>query len=296
MTSPRSGFAASPQGAPPAARQSRFRGGCLDCIGIVRCGARRAWKTDVNRLCILLIGWTIAGTVSAHDTWFAPQPGGVLALGTGNRFPVTELAVDDKFFAKRGCLAADGTPAPLDKLRFTDKTTLLRPKAAAQTCFVQLEPFEIELPPDKIDVYFKEIRPSAAVLAAWSELKARGLPFKERYTKSARIDLGREVSPHTTGTAMDALRVSPAGGLTVGSTAVFQLLQNGKPLPDFAVELVNERSPLGLWHRTDADGRISARLPLPGRWLLRGTELRLSPNDATAWESQFITYAFDVQR
>jgi Domain of unknown function (DUF4198) len=253
----------------------------------------------MNRLLSALIGLACASTVSAHDTWFAPQPGGVLALGTGNRFPVTELAVDDKFFVKRGCIAADGTATALDKLRFTDKTTLLRAKGtapAAQTCFVQLEPFEIELPPDKIEIYFKEIRPGAAALAAWADLKARGLPFKERYTKSARIDLGSEASAHTTGAAMDALRVSPGGALTVGSTAVFQVLQNGKPLPDFPVELVNERSPLGLWHRTDADGRISARLPLPGRWLLRGTELRLSAGDATTWESQFITYAFDVQR
>ena len=32
----------------------------------------------------------------AHDTWFEPRTGGTLALGTGNRFPVAELAVDDK--------------------------------------------------------------------------------------------------------------------------------------------------------------------------------------------------------
>jgi Domain of unknown function (DUF4198) len=252
----------------------------------------------MNRLLSALLSLACAGSVSAHDTWFAPQPGGVLALGTGNRFPVTELAVDDKFFAKRGCLAADGTPAALDKIRFTDKTTLLRSKAGtgALSCFVQLEPFEIELPPDKIDIYFKEIRPSPAALAAWADLKARGLPFKERYTKSARIDLGPEASTQTTGAAMDALRVSPSGALTVGSVAVFQLLQNGKPLPDFPVELVNERSPLGLWHRTDAEGRVSARLPLPGRWLLRGTELKLAASDATQWESQFITHAFEVGR
>ena len=252
----------------------------------------------MNKLLFGAAAMALVCTAAAHDTWFAPQPNGVLALGTGNRFPVTELAVDDKFFAKRGCLAADGTPAALDKLRFTDKTTLLRPKTAAGalTCFVQLEPFEIELPPDKIGIYFKEIRPSDAALAAWADLKARGLPFKEHYTKSARIDLGADASTQPTGTAMDALRLSPSGALTVGSVAVFQLLQGGKPLPDFPVELINERSPIGLWHRTDAQGRISAKLPLPGRWLLRGTDLRLSASDATRWESEFITYAFEVAR
>ena len=77
---------------------------------------------------------------------------------------------------------------------------------------------------------------------------------------------------------------------------MFQVLREGKPLPDFPVELINERSPLGLWHRTDAEGRIRAKLPLPGRWLLRGTELQLSAADATRWESQFITYAVEVAR
>jgi Domain of unknown function (DUF4198) len=250
----------------------------------------------MNRFHCVLAALTLVGSASAHDTWFAPQADGTLALGTGNRFPVTELAVDDKYFAKRGCLAADGTPLPLEKLRFTEKTTLLRAQAGAATCFVQLEPFDIDLPPDKIEIYFKEIRPSDAVLATWADLKARGLPFRERYTKSARIDAGADASSQPTGTAMDALRVSPRGALTVGTEAVFQVLQGGKPLPDFPVELINERSPVGLWHRTDSDGRIRAKLPLPGRWILRGVELKLSPSDATRWESQFITYAFEVQR
>lgn len=254
----------------------------------------------MKRFHCLLAALTLAGSASAHDTWFAPQADGTLALGTGNRFPVTELAVDDKYFAKRGCLAADGTPLPLEKLRFTEKTTLLRAKAGAASCFVQLEPFEFDLPPDKIELYFKEIRPSAAVLAAWADLKARGLPFHERYTKSARIELGDAARPQPIGTAMDVLRQAPAGALRVGDDATFQVLRDGQPLPDFAVELVNERSPnlagAGLWHRTDAQGRITAKLPLPGRWLLRGTDLRLSASDATKWESQFITYAFDVAR
>ena len=146
------------------------------------------------------------------------------------------------------------------------------------SCWLQLAPFEFELPPDKIEVYFKEIRPNAVVLAAWAELKARGLPFLEKYTKSARIDLGPQTVPTAAvGTAMDVLR-------------------EGRPLADLPVELVNERSPIGLWHRTDAQGRVRARLPLPGRWLLRGTDLRLSASDPTRWESQFITYAFEVAR
>jgi hypothetical protein len=77
---------------------------------------------------------------------------------------------------------------------------------------------------------------------------------------------------------------------------VFQVLRDGKPMPNLPVELINERSPIGLWNRTDAEGRITAKLPLPGRWVLRGVDLRLSRADATQWESWFITYAFEVAR
>jgi hypothetical protein len=254
----------------------------------------------MKKLHCWLVGLALAGSASAHDTWFEPLPGGGLALSTGNRFPVSDLAVDDKYFVKSGCVTTDGKARALDKLRFTDKATLLRAKdrvgTEPLTCFMQLQPFDIDLPPDKIEIYFKEIRPSDAVLATWVDLKARGLPFREHYTKSARIDAGADASSQPTGTTMDALRVSPRGALTVGTEAVFQVLLGGKPLPDFPVELINERSPVGLWHRTDSDGRIRAKLPLPGRWILRGVELKLAASDATRWESQFITYAFEVQR
>jgi len=250
-----------------------------------------------------LLPWVFclgAASAGAHDTWFEPLPSAgrgevAFALGTGNRFPVFELGVDTKYFAKSGCRSGTRSGS-LVFLKYAEKhTQLLSALAdASLTCWVQLDPFTFELPADKIEIYFKEIRPSAAVLAAWADLKARGLPFIETYTKSARIDVGATAAPAPTGTAMDVLREGPPGPLSVGSEAAFQVLRDGRPLADFPVELINERSPIGLWHRTDADGRLRAKLPLPGRWLLRGTDLRLSPSDATKWESQFITYAFSV--
>ncbi|HET9976377.1 MAG TPA: DUF4198 domain-containing protein [Burkholderiaceae bacterium] len=248
----------------------------------------------------LVLPLALAAAAShAHDTWFEPLPSPrkgetAFALGTGNRFPVFELGVDTRYFAKSGCRAGTRSDR-LGFVTYADKQTQLRTPLAgpALTCWLQLDPFEFELPADKIEVYFKEIRPNAAVLATWADLKARGLPFIERYTKSARYD-GASAAPAPTGTAMDVLREAPAGALAVGTEATFQVLREGRPLADFNVELVNERSPIGLWHRTDAQGRIRARLPLPGRWLLRGTDLRLSTRDATKWESQFVTYAFSV--
>jgi hypothetical protein len=234
----------------------------------------------------------------AHDTWFAQQAGGLLALGTGSRFPVAEVAVDDRYFANSGCRDARGDAGAIEKVRFTDTTTVLRVRgatAAPQACYVQLAPFEIDLPDDRVEVYFREIRPPAAVVAAWAELRRRGLPFHERYVKSARIDLAPEATGLAVGTAMDALRIEPAGPLAAGAAAMFEVRKDGAPLPGFPVELVNERSPVGLWTRTDGEGRIRVRLPLPGRWLLRGTDLHVVAAEPVRFESWFLAYAFEVR-
>ena len=243
-----------------------------------------------------------AGAAHAHDTWFAAQPDGSLTLASGNRFPLAETAVDVRFFVRSGCRGADATGPlrALDHERYSDKTTVLRIARSSATasppvaCFVQLAPFELDLPLDKVDVYFKEIRPNDAVRSAWAGLNTRGLPFLERYTKSARIDLGLAALSQPVGISMDAWRLEPTGALAAGGSALFQLMREGRPLADFPVELVNERSPVGLWFRTDAQGRLRATLPLPGRWLMRGTDLRVSASDATRFESQFLAYSFDV--
>lgn len=233
-----------------------------------------------------------AAPAAAHDTWFerAADNGVPLALGTGNRFPVAETPVDARYLVARHCIGADGTRVALD----AQDTTRLRPGAGAATCVVQLQPFDIELPPEKVAIYFAETRPAPAIKQAWADQRGRGAPFRERYTKFARIELDPRGAATPSGAAMDVVRTDPAGPLTTGTDAVFQVLRDGQPFEGFPVELVNERSPIGLWLRTDADGRVKARLPLAGRWLLRGTDIRRASTEGTAFESRFVTYAFDV--
>ena len=252
----------------------------------------------VLALTAALLGARAAG---AHDTWFEPQPASSrgevqLALGTGNRFPTFELAVDVQYFSAGGCRTGDGPVQRFSAHRFTDTRTELRvaaPEPARLTCWVQIVPFEIELAPAKTEVYFAEIRPRAEVLAAWKALQARGLPFRERYVKSARYD-APEAAAAPVGTAMDLVRTAPSGPLRAGMEASFRLLREGRPLPDQPIELVSARSAGGLWLRTNGQGELRVRLPQAGRWLLRGTDLRVAADDATRFASQFITYAFDV--
>jgi len=81
--------------------------------------------------------------------------------------------------------------------------------------------------------------------------------------------------------------------LRAGAVARFRVLSAGEPVPRLAVELVSERSALGVWGRSDQDGRVQWRLPFGGAWLLRATLLESDGGDR--WRSRFSTLAFEAQ-
>jgi hypothetical protein len=243
---------------------------------------------------------TLAGAPArAHDTWFQPLPGPgapQLALGTGNQFPVQEVPVGASSLVESGCRGSDGRAAPLRVLR--ESTTALRLQAPGGgdglSCWGQQASFEVELPADKVALYLREINPPAWVRDEWARLQAAGLPWKERYAKHARIDLRGASGPaQPVPMAMDVVLDERA--LRVGQTLSFQVLRDGRPLPDQAVELRGDMSPLGFWLRTDVEGRARIALPLPGRWVLRGTDLRRSEGVPDQFESRFFNLAFEVQ-
>lgn len=237
----------------------------------------------------------LACPAQAHDSWFERLPGAsaqpLLLLGTGNQFPALETGIGAEYLVQQGCAGAAGVGG-LTAVRNAKTALLLRAAAGAQTCWVQLTPFDIELPADKVALYLDEVNASASQRATWAAMQARGLRWHERYTKHARIEL----TPNTAGSGLPA--PSPMGMDAQlqrrDGQLIFTVLREGKPLPGFAVELRSDTKPLlGTWHRTDDLGQL--RVPeLPaGRWLLRGIDLRLSSTQADRWESWFLTLAFD---
>lgn len=243
------------------------------------------------------------GAATAHDTWFEALPvatgaATLLALGTGNQYPAQETGIDARYLSARDCRragppAAGATPLALKALRNTPTSLLLQAPRGAATCWAQLQPFDVEVASDKVPVYLKEIQATDDVRATWAAMQARGLPWREHYTKHARIELGPPSAlPAPLG--LD-LRIENAGSSArVGTNLSVQALRDGLPLAGLAVELRSESSPLGIWRRTDAQGRIAVTAPLPGRWLLRGVDLRVSASDPDRWDSRFVTLAFDV--
>jgi hypothetical protein len=244
-----------------------------------------------------LLALAAAGRAAAHDTWFQPVPGPgslQLALGTGSQFPLQEVPVAAASLVDSGCRAGNDRVAPLRVLGETPTALRLRlPGAHALTCWGRQAGFEVELPADKVALYLREIHPLPWVHTEWARLQAAGLPWKERYTKHARIELPGAGGPaRPVPLAMDVVLDERAA--RVGQTLGFQVLRDGMPLPDQAVELRGDMSPLGIWRRTDAEGRAHVDVPLPGRWVLRGTDLRRSERVPDGFESRFFNLAFEV--
>jgi hypothetical protein len=244
-------------------------------------------------------------TAHAHDTWFAPLPadahGGIaLALGTGNQFPVQESGIDIRHLQYSGCRHEAGG-APIALQRSADAPTALKLRVRAErglplSCWAQTGSFDVDLADDKIALYFKEIQAPPAVRDAWAQMRARGVKWKERYTKHARIELNPSANAAApVNMAMDVLLELPQRTPRRGDTLQFRVLRNGQALADFPVELRGDRTALGLWRKTDAEGRVRFPAPLAGRWVVRGTDLRLSEREPDTWESRFVTLAFEIQ-
>ena len=238
---------------------------------------------------------------AAHDTWFEALPGppgqALLALGTGNQYPVHDSGIDAQYLARQGCRSADpqAPTVALQAIRNLRTVLLLRAPPGAGMCWAQLTPFEVQIAPETVAVYFDDIRAPPAVRAAWAEMTQRGVVWRERYTKHARIELGA-TAPSAAASPMDMDVLIEAGAepLHAGGPLVAQVLRDGVPLAGLSVELHSEKGAQSVWRQTDAEGRVQMTLPQPGRWVLRATDLRLSSTEPDRWESRFVTLAFTV--
>jgi hypothetical protein len=258
-----------------------------------------------------LVLW--AGPAAAHDTWFewrGTHSAGItiMALGTGNEYPVYQYPIRAEHLQRRGCRSAgramDLTPVGAGSTSLIFKVQLGEQVPAS--CWAQLLPAEIELKADVVPIYLEEARPPPSVRETWAAIQARGLPWRERYTKHARIVFSADAAsgtaaPQTAGPqdlGMDMVLLGNGGVLHEGDRADVQVLRDGLPLAGLAVELRPHAEPaLGnprLWMQTDAEGRVRLQLPLAGKWLLRGIDIRPSVVVPDTWDSRFATLVFDV--
>jgi len=248
---------------------------------------------------LLTLACMWAPPAGAHDSWFepaAPAAGRTpstatagLLLGTGERYPQQQIAIAPEYLQRQGCRPGDtpGGEQAMQPAGYAGTRALhLRLPPKSHSCWAQLVPLDVEVEPALVEVYLREIRAPAAIWAAWRAQRQQGLPWRERYVKHARIDL----SARPQGTApvplgMDLVQ-QPGGQM--------QVLRDGQPLAEQAVELLGDRMPMGIWRHSRADGTLDlAGLP-PGRWLARAVDLRPQPAAAGHWDSRFVTLAFVI--
>ena len=252
----------------------------------------------------------LCGPAFAHDTWLERTPAATperpaFVLGTGNQYPVFDSLNRLEHLQKSACRAGGVESGPLKVVEPGAESLVIGPDrqlppAPRISCWAQLQPFEVELADEIVEFYFKESLPPASVREAWAALKARGVGWSERYVKHARVewfpDAATEATepPSPSGMGLDAVMLKPLRAPRVGDEAEFLILKDGQPMKGQPIEFRVHHSRLGLWRRTDEQGRVRLTLPSAGRWLLRGIELTPPSADGQRWQGLFITLAFDA--
>jgi hypothetical protein len=257
------------------------------------------------------LAFVLMAGAHAHDTWFDPAPPAAddgrihVRLGTGEQFPGMETGMRFDALRAGGCRvgAAGASPIPWQRERETPQALHLRsarslPSEVPISCHGEFGPFDLDMDLSKVELYFKEIQAGPAIRARWAGIKAGGKPWIERYAKFARIEWRLPAAGFTlpSGLGLDAVMQVEDSPLRAGGKVRFQVLRDGQPLAGLPVELRSDASPIGFWRRTDAEGRVETVLPLAGRWLLRGTDLRPAVGRADAWDSRFLALTFEVGR
>ena len=266
-------------------------------------------RRAARRVATLAMLGVAATAATAHDSWFQIQSGPTaddaaawtLALGTGDRFPLMEFPLATEYLPRHGCRSPQGPTQALREAGLSANSQQLRTPAGAggpMSCWAQSSSFDVTLSAALVPVYLKEIQAGPELRATWAAMQARGVSWRERYSKHARIELpgpdGTLAPPQPAGLPLEAVMDSGSRSPQRGQSLAFTLLRDGRPLAGLPLEWVHERSRIGLWRRTDAPGRVDNALPWSGRWLLRGTDLRLSQTQPDTWESRFVTLAFEV--
>lgn len=260
---------------------------------------------------LLVLATAMLATVPswAHDTWLMPErfaatPGATLkfdlisAAGfTGPESAIKPDRVERALYRLGSELTDLGVAGPTEKtLVFT--ATFARPGVAVVA--VDLKPKLLELSPDKIEIYFREIYAGEAVRATWKAI-SEPRRWRERYSKHTKtfVRIGEPGAEENgwaqpMGAALEIIPERNPSILRVGDVLSVRVLKDGVPVAGFALGFVAAGEIREHVIFTDSEGRAQATLDAPGAWLIHGTDLRHVVSDELEWESDFVTMTIDV--
>lgn len=251
----------------------------------------------------------LATVARAHDTWLIPGTFEVAAkqsitldLTSGMAFPALETGPKRERVESAKCRLAgqtfDVTDISAGPKSLAFKTELPAPGIA--TFWVKLPPKSIELKPEQVQEYLEEIDAPSEVRKQWAETK-EPKRWRELYSKHTKtfVRVGQPPSADRSwaepvGVALEIVPGKDPTALREGEEFPVQVLKDGAPFAEFALNAVAEDETKGETRKTDPAGRVVFRLNKAGRWLLRGTEVRQSKRSETDWESDFATLTLEV--
>jgi len=269
-------------------------------------GELRSLGGGMRRFLFIL---AFAVSVRAHDTWLQPErfaatPGAMLEFGltSADGFNGPDTAIKpERVAAVRGRLAGDTlamtVPVAGEKaLRFS--ATLPRPGVAV--IGVELKPRVLELEPDKIELYFREIHADESLRAVWTA-GPEPRRWRESYVKNAKtfVRVGEPAADDRAwaqpmGLRLEIVPERDTTTLGAGDNLPVRVLRGGGPLAGFTIAFVSAGETREHVAVTDEDGRARATLDVRGAWLVHGTDLRRATAPEWEWESDFTTMVVEV--
>ena len=250
----------------------------------------------------------VSAALAAHDTWLLPSamavaPGSTVTLDltSGMAFPALDHAIeadrlDTASFRLRG---KTSNISKRDAGKQALKLTATLGENGIAAVWAESKPKFIELTPKQADEYLEEIGATDTIGREWKP-RGAGVQWRENYTKHTRTfvrvgEPGQDSSwKEPVGMVFEIVPEQDPTALASGDPFTVRLLKDGKPLPDFPVGLVAEKSKNGSIQKTDAQGRVSFQLDRAGWWLVRATNIERSANPDLDRESHFTTLTFQT--
>jgi hypothetical protein len=165
---------------------------------------------------------------------------------------------------------------------------------------VDLKPRVLDLSPDKIELYLREIHAGEALRAIWAAIP-EPRRWRERYSKHTKtfVRIGESGAGEAgwaqpVGAALEIVPERNPSILRVGDVLSVCVLRAGVPIAGFAISFVAAGEIREHVAFTDKEGRAQATLDAPGAWLIHGMDLRRVVSGELEWESNFATMIVDV--
>lgn len=260
-----------------------------------------------NGLGLSLFLLLAAGPLAAHDFWiqpstFHPAPGQRVAvhLRVGDDFPGDPVPRMPERIERFVLIDPAGVAADLAGVPGTDPAGFaLVPKPGRTLLVYDSDNASVTLEAEKFEKYLAD-QGLERILELRRKKGQSQEPGREVYSRCSKALLKVGDGPaagfdRLAGLPLELVPESDPYALNGGGELPVRLLYQGKPLSGALVEARQPGRTGKIAGRTDAQGRITLRLPAGGFWLVRSLHMIKAPAGTNAdWESFWASLTFEV--